>query len=291
MLTRIPIAQGFYPNVGGVCRVAAQRHLENGARICKQADVSKDKIVAGIVPHAGWLYSGDTAGAVFSCVSQLSKPDTFILLGSAHVAGVHKPALMKEGIWKMPLGDVEIDSDLAADILESMPDIVVENSQWHLSEHSMEVEVPFIIYLYPEARIVPVIVPPTDHAVALGQGLADLLKDCSDRIVVLGSSDLTHYGQRYAFKEHGTGQQALRWVKEENDKRVIDLCLRMAAEEIVPETLRNKNACGGGALAATVSYARALGVTEGTLLQYITSYDVEPEGEPSDFVGYAAMVF
>ncbi|OHB90445.1 MAG: AmmeMemoRadiSam system protein B, partial [Planctomycetes bacterium RIFCSPHIGHO2_02_FULL_50_42] len=157
MLTRSPIAHGFYPNVAGVCKVAIERHLGAGAKALPS--IRKKKVVAGIVPHAGWIYSGNTAAAVFSSISSLSKPEVFILFGSVHVFGVFKPALMKEGVWETPLGDLEIDSELADDILKSMGDIVVENEEGHITEHSLEVQVPFIKHLFPEARIVPIMVP------------------------------------------------------------------------------------------------------------------------------------
>lgn len=289
MLTRSPIALGFYPNVAGVCRVALERHLENGARI--QAHLQKKEIVAGIVPHAGWMYSGDTAAAVFSSISRLSSPEVFVLFGSVHVMGVEKPSIMAKGIWETPIGELEIDAELAAELLKSVGDLLVENAEGHLVEHSLEVQAPFIKHLFPEAKIVPIMVPPTDEAVRLGKLVAALVKGKNRKVMLIGTSDLTHYGQRYAMRSHGTGMEALEWVKNENDRRIIDLCLKMAAEEIVPEATRHMNACGGGALAATISYARALGVKEGELLHYTTSYDVEPTGQPTDFVGYAGIVF
>ncbi|MFQ5957119.1 MAG: AmmeMemoRadiSam system protein B [Candidatus Brocadiales bacterium] len=289
MLTRRPIAQGFYPDVGGVCKLAVERHLENGDKI--QANIQKENVVAGIVPHAGWIYSGDTASTVFSSISRLSRPDVFFLFGSVHVMGVEKPSIMREGIWETPIGELEIDADLASDILKSSGDLLVENVEGHLMEHSLEVQAPFIKYLFPEASIVPIMVPPVDEATILGERVAALARNLGKAVMAIGTSDLTHYGQRYALRSHGTGKEALDWVKNENDKRIIDLCLKMSAEEIVPDATKHMNACGGGALAATVAYARALGIKEGELLQYTTSYDVEPTGQPTDFVGYAGIVF
>ncbi len=152
-------------------------------------------------------------------------------------------------------------------------------------------QTPFIKHLFPEARIVPIMVPPVEEAVVLGEKIAALAKERDGQIITVGTSDLTHYGQRYSFMEHGTGKKALEWMKDENDRRIIDLCLSMAAEKIVPEATTHLNACGSGAVAATVAYARALGVNEGELVHYTTSYDVAPDGEPSDFVGYAGIVF
>ncbi|MEE9584932.1 MAG: AmmeMemoRadiSam system protein B, partial [Candidatus Brocadiales bacterium] len=167
MLTRSPIALDFYPELGGVCKVAVERHLENGLAL--SANLRKKNVVAGIVPHAGWMFSADTAAAVFSTISRLSGPKVFVLFGSVHVMGIDRAALVKEGIWETPLGEIEVDADLAGDILKSSGDLVADNAQGHLMEHSIEVQTPFIKYLFPEARIVPIMVPPTDKAAVLGE--------------------------------------------------------------------------------------------------------------------------
>jgi AmmeMemoRadiSam system protein B len=282
---RSPIAIGFYPASAGVCRSALERYLHKASTTLAK----REKIVAGIVPHAGWIYSGHTAATVYYNINRLSRPGTFILLGSVHVTGVNKPAIMPEGSWETPLGEIEIDSVLARHLLKECPDLLTENVEGHLMEHSIEVQVPFIQHLFPEADIVPIMVPPTGDAPLLGDKLAGLLR--GKEVMVVGTSDLTHYGWNYGLQSAGTGRNALAWVREVNDRRIIDLCLSMKAGEIVPEAAENMNACGPGALAVTVAYARALGVTSGELLHYTTSYDVEPEGEPSNFVGYAGIVF
>ncbi|HHT9117721.1 MAG TPA: AmmeMemoRadiSam system protein B [Candidatus Hypogeohydataceae bacterium YC38] len=285
MVVRSPVATGFYPEVAGVCKAAVERHLKKAS----QYQAQRKAIVAGIVPHAGWMYSGDTAAAVFASIK--SRPDVFLLFGSVHISGISSPAIMTEGSWETPLGEVEVDSDLARGFLKVAGGLVVENTEGHLMEHSIEVQVPFIQHLFPEAKIVPIMVPPIREACSLGKRAAEFIKGQGREVMTLGTSDLTHYGYRYGLHTMGSGKKALEWVKNINDKRIIDLCLSMAQEEIVPEATINYNACGPGALAATVSYARTLGVERGELLHYTTSYDVEPVGEPSDFVGYAAMIF
>lgn len=285
MTVRSPIAIGFYPGTAGVCRSALERYLHKASTILAQ----RGKIVAGIVPHAGWIYSGFTAATVYHNISRLSQPKTFLLLGSVHVAGVNQPTIMSEGLWETPLGEIDINCGLAQHLLKECPDLLVEKLEGHLMEHSIEVQVPFIQHLFPEADIVPIMVPPTKDSIPLGNKLAELLK--GEGVMVIGTSDLTHYGRNYGIQSAGTGHKALAWVKEVNDKRLIELCLTMNAEGIVPEATKSFNACGPGALAATVAYAKALGITSGELLHYTTSYDVEPTGEPTNFVGYAGIVF
>ena len=285
MTIRSPIAIGFYPATAGVCGSALERYLRKASAI----PARREKIVAGIVPHAGWVYSGHTAATVYYNINRLSQPETFILIGSVHVSGVDKPAIMPEGSWETPLGEIDINSTLASRLLKECPDLLTEKLECHLMEHSIEVQVPFIQHLFPEADIIPIMVPPTKEAPLLGSKLAELLKN--EEVMVVGTSDLTHYGLNYGTQDMGTGKKALTWVKEVNDKRIIDLCLTMNAEGIVPEAAKNLNSCGPGALSATVAYARALGISSGELLHYTTSYDAEPMGEPSNFVGYAGIVF
>ncbi|MFN3466437.1 MAG: AmmeMemoRadiSam system protein B [Candidatus Brocadiales bacterium] len=285
MTVRSPIAIGFYPATAGVCRSALERYLRKASTTLAK----RQKIVAGIVPHAGWIYSGHTAATVYHNVNRLSQPVTFVLLGSVHVSGVSIPAIMPEGSWETPLGEIEVNSALAGELLKECPDLLIEKQECHLMEHSLEVQVPFIQHLFPEADIIPIMVPPTKEALPLGSRLAELLK--GKKVMVIGTSDLTHYGLNYGIQAMGTGKKALTWVKEVNDKRIIDLCIAVNAEGIIPEATKNLNACGPGALTATVAYARALGITDGELLHYTTSYDVEPTGEPINFVGYAGIVF
>jgi hypothetical protein len=107
---------------------------------------------------------------------------------------------------------------------------------------------------------------------------------------VIGSSDLTHYGEPYGFTPAGSGPIAHRWMQE-NDARILRLIERMNAAEVTDEALRHHNACGAGAIAATVAAAEAMGARHGHLLRYTTSYEVVPEGRFRFAVGYAGVLF
>jgi len=116
------------------------------------------------------------------------------------------------------------------------------------------------------------------------------MKERRPSAVVVASSDLTHYGERYGMAPAGTGPAAETWMKA-NDRRIIDLATAMKAEAIVPEAESHHNACGSGAMAAAVACAKALGRKNGVLVEYTTSHDVMPEGEFDMAVGYAGIVF
>lgn len=249
-----------------------------------------ERIVGGVVPHAGWAFSGPTAAKVFSSIASQFTPDTIVLLSAMHARGASQPALYGSGAWRTPLGEVPVDEALARALLTN-DETFIDRPAAHAGEHSAEVQVPFIQYLFPKARILPIMMSPDQEAVSAGKALGQTIASAEQHVVVVGTSDLTHYGPSfYGFAPAGTGQDALDWVRD-NDRRVIDLMLELKARKIVPEATAHHNACGGGAIAATVAAARKLGAEQGVLLEYTTSYDVRPQGIPSDFVGYAAVVF
>jgi AmmeMemoRadiSam system protein B len=284
---RRPVVAGqFYPGN----RTSCVRQIEQ----CLPAEPSPDvpaKIVAGLVPHAGWAYSGAVAAKVFAAIDAQGLPETFVLLSAAHRWGAPHLAVYASGSWSTPLGEVEVDEELATAILEAGAGLLTDSPEAHSGEHSAEVQVPFIQHLFPEAKILPILLPPSADAARAGKVIGQAVSAAQKCVAVVGTTDLTHYGRAYyGFAPAGTGEQALEWVRT-NDERVINLILDMQAEEIVTETEANHNACGGGAIAGTVAAARTMGAEKGHLLEYTTSHHVMPRGPATDFVGYAAIVF
>ncbi len=246
-------------------------------------------ILAGVVPHAGWQYSGAVAAKVYESIRRKHIPSTFVIFGAVHRRMDPRHAVYAAGAWATPLGDVAIDQELAAAILEQTAEWAVENPQAHEEEHAIEVQLPFIRYLFPDAKIVPISVNPTEQAVPFGHRVGELLRE-QRHAVVIGSTDLTHYGEPYHFTPAGVGVRAHQWLRA-NDARILRLAEQMQAEELVPEVARHQNACGPGALAATVAAARTLGAERGYLLDYTTSYEVAPEPVFRMAVGYAGLLF
>ena len=274
----------FYPGGETACREGLQECLASQ----RQFDFAQP-IVAAVVPHAGWAFSGPTAGKVYQAIDRQGAPETFVIFGAVHVSGVNKAALWKEGQWQTPLGDVTVDAESAKLLLQASHGLVDENPHAHLREHSIEVQIPFIKYLFPNAKIVPVMVPTLDDAVALGEHAARIFAE--KNVIALGSTDMTHYGSRFGFQPVGSGTKALEWVKNNNDQRMLDKMINLAVEEIIAEAMAHHNACGAGAIAATLSFARARQRSSGKLLEYTTSWDVYPERDIDSFVGYAGLVF
>lgn len=250
-------------------------------------------IVAAVVPHAGWVFSGELAATAFKAIKQVNNEvDTFVIFGAAHGYFGGGAVVDDTGAWQTPLGQIEIDRELAGEIVSKG---AAADCQAHQGEHSIEVQVPFIQYLFPKAKIVPIIVPVADFDPAFGAAVAQLILQHKDKkIVCIASTDLTHYGPRYGFCPEGTGPEALKWSRETNDMEFINLALKMEADKLLQTALDKGNACGPAAVATVVTAAKTLGRICGVLLGHTTSHDImlEKFNQPSEeSVGYAAIVY
>ncbi len=292
MATRSPAVAGrFYEGTEKGCVEQLEQLIP---KMLPASVENNSHIIAGVVPHAGWAFSGDVAGKVFRTIKDIQPVDTFIILGAIHVMHTQMGHLYDQGQWETPLGSIEIDSELSAEILAKTSQWVKADCGVHDREHSIEVEVPFIQHLFEEVKIVPLMLPAIPAAVSVGEVIADIIHTSDKKIVLLASTDLTHYGPSYGFTHMGTGGEALRWAKETNDQYFIDLTISMQADQIVETAQMYNNACGAGAVAATVAAAKKLGAQQGTLLAHTTSAEVLAEKyhqATHDSVGYAGIVF
>jgi hypothetical protein len=290
MQIRKPVVAGqFYPADREPCLAEIRACLASHTL----SEPLPDPIVAGIVPHAGWTFSGPLAAMVFAAVNrQRGTARTFIIFGTAHGYFGAKPAIDAADAWETPLGTVPIDDALRQLLLDG--GIAVAASSAHRHEHSIEVQVPFIQHLFPEAGILPIIVPANESALVLGNALADLPAETVAGTVCIGSTDLTHYGPRYSFTPMGIGSEALGWASSVNDRQFIDLALALEPQRLLANAIENGNACGPGAAAAAIMVAKRLGVAKGTLLAHTTSNEImlrQTGSANRDSVGYAAIVF
>ncbi len=290
MGTRKPAVAGqFYGGTYEQCLGEVEDCLSSGPVTAALPET----IVAGIVPHAGWVFSGDLAGMVFSAIKQANgQVDTFVIFGAVHRYCGNEPAVYESGSWQSPLGQVKIDEELAAQILEGQ--YARAGAQYHTGEHSIEVQVPFVQHLFGESKIVQIMVPPGNGAIGLGGEVADIIKKNDKKIVCIASTDLTHYGPRYGFCPAGSGPEGLKWAKETNDAEFIDLAVKMEPNKLLDKAMENSSACGPGAAAAAISAAKKLGRTKGVLLGHTDSNEVmikKYHQSSAESVGYAAIVF
>jgi hypothetical protein len=274
-----------------------QECLSEIAECLPQGDIKAglpDRIFGGIVPHAGWMFSGDLAALVFTAFRQVNKTvDTFILFGASHRSHDNCPLIYPDGAWETPLGKIEIDEALTKELIQLG---AKSNAEAHRHEHSIEVQVPFIQYLFPDAKIVAVIMPPATggYECTFGQHVGALLKDSGAGVVCIASTDLTHYGPRYGFCPQGTNSTALTWAHQVNDMNFINKALEMDAEHLVESAMQHENACGPAAAAAVVAAAETAGCKKGYLLGHTNSAEVMKERfaqSSSESVGYAAIIF
>ncbi|MFH1420286.1 MAG: AmmeMemoRadiSam system protein B [Planctomycetota bacterium] len=294
MMIREPAVAGmFYPRDPTECRSEVQACLKLAADRRAAAPADCRRIVGGIVPHAGWMCSGAVAAGVFDQIAKGPHPTTVVLFGAVHAMHGPKAPLFPSGAWETPLGLARVD-DRLAERLQGQTGLLEAAPHAHDREHSIEVQVPFIRHLLPDARIVPIMAPPTDKAALLGRAIGRACKSYGVAAVFIGSTDLTHYGPSYDFTPQGIGPAGLAWAKDVNDRRIIDLILAMRENEVVDEAAANSNACGAGAIAATLGACGAYGATRATLLEHTTSYEVlsRLHDEPArDAVGYASVLF
>lgn len=290
MPTRKPVVAGtFYPGGREECLAEVRACLE-----AEPLPVSvPESIVAAIVPHAGWTFSGSVAALAFRAIQQCGRAvETFVICGTAHSYFGSEPADDDSEEWESPLGNVAVDRALRETLVRR--GVVAVSPAAHRGEHSIEVQIPFIVHLFPEAKILPLTVPPTHAALVLGEALADVAAEADKPIVCIGSTDLTHYGPRYGFTPMGAGSAGLHWASEVNDQAFIDLALELDSERLLAGAIENGNACGPGAAAAVIEAARRLGVERGSLLAHTHSNEVmlRKMGSASrDSVGYAALAF
>jgi AmmeMemoRadiSam system protein B len=215
-----------------------------------------------------------------------------VILGADHTGSARCGEVYASGACGTPLGNVSIDEDLA-DALCQGGSVLRANPHAHTYEHSIEVQVPLLQTLAPQARIVPVMVPPEGVALEVGEVIANVLSGWGRPVAIVASSDLTHHGGHFP-APGGRGQTGALWTVG-NDERLLDLLKEMAAEKILAEVGARGNACGGGAIAAAVAACRKLGATQGLCLGYTNSYyivhAVAPDDPDDTTVGYASVVF
>jgi len=233
---------------------------------------AKIRALGCVVPHAGYMYSGHVAGAVFR---RLELPQSMVILCPNHTGMGEPLAIMSEGGWHTPLGDVAIDEELAAEFKQHMP-LLSEDEEAHRTEHALEVQLPFLQVLAPGFRFVPITVGTSNFEVlsSLGVAMGNVLAKRDGRCLVIASSDMNHYES-----------DSVTRIK---DRRAIDRLLALDARglyDVVREG--NISMCGYGPAVVMLTTARKLGASKAELVRYATSGDVSDDR--SMVVGYAGI--
>jgi len=265
-MARPPAVAGrFYPDDPVALLEEVERHLEP-----RTPKVSAKGVIA---PHAGFMYSGDVAGSVYS---RIEIPDTVILLGPNHTGMGERIALYSQGTWIMPFGDLEIDAHLAKAILKNAP-IAHESEDAHRLEHSLETQLPFLQYFRKQFKLVPLCLMrlSLDECQILAKAIVRAVQSCERTVLIVASSDMTHY------ESHNCAS--------EKDHRAIDQILKMDPEGLF-RTVEQEGITMCGVNPATVMLAacKELGATQAELAKYMTSGEIS--GDMEQVVGYAGVI-
>ncbi len=283
MSTRAAMFAGsWYPDDAGTCQIQIQRFLDEGRHWRPTDDV---EWVGGIVPHAGWYFSGSIACNVIHCLSQGSPPDVIAVFGR-HLHPDSSCYLTKKGSFETPFGELPVAEKMARELNDRF-NFSIETSERFTPDNTIELQLPFIKYFFPRIHIVPIGVPPSLDSLTIGSEIAAIARRLGLNLKVIGSTDLTHYGDNYGFTSQGRGASALKWVTEENDRRIIELMLNLDDRGVIKEGLTHHNACCAGAAATAIAASKNLGADAVRPLTYATSYEKSPG---DSFVGYVGIV-
>lgn len=268
-MLRLPAVAGqFYPGNPTELAAVVQKYTST------DAPQTKVKVRACLVPHAGYMYSGAVTGAVFA---RIALPRKILVIGVRHYPQGRPLAILSEGAWRTPLGDVPIESSLAVQLRKECA-ALREDSLAHSREHSLEVELPFLQVLAPGFSFVPVAVGTVhfDELRETGEGIARALQNTPEEVLIVTSSDMNHY--------EADG------ITREKDKKAIDCLLQLDPKGLY-DVCRDKHIsmCGLGPAVTMLTAIRRLGARTAELVRYATSGDIN--GNRDEVVGYAGLIF
>lgn len=264
MIREPAVAGQFYPRMPAELKKLVGELTDKDAR---------RRAALGVVsPHAGLIYSGSVAGAVFS---RIELTETFIIIGPNHTGHGRPFSVMKDGIWKTPLGEVKIDEQLTDDLLKHSR-FLQDDVMAHSFEHSVEVQLPFIQFFKNEFKFIPIILSRADLATyrEIGGNIAESIKRLKKDVLIVASSDMTHY------EPHNTAKA--------KDNEAIKAILELDEEKLLKKINElDISMCGYAPVVVMLAAAKLLGAKKAELIKYQTSGDAS--GDYSSVVGYAGI--
>ncbi|WKZ33786.1 MAG: AmmeMemoRadiSam system protein B [Thermodesulfobacteriota bacterium] len=258
------VAGRFYPGEKAALREAVEKLLTHS-----RAEDAR----AIIAPHAGYMYSGDVAGSVYA---RVRVPERVFLIGPNHTGLGKRVSVWPEGEWDTPLGSLKIDEE-AASMLRGGSKLFSADTEAHLFEHSLEVQLPFILARNPVALIVPVTILRADEkdCIEIGKSIARAISGLEGGSLIIASTDMSHY------EEDGIARQ--------KDRLAIDRILALDSAGLLQVTSEEDiSMCGAVPAAIAIVAARELGATKAALVKYATSGEVN--GDLGQVVGYAGII-
>ena len=232
------------------------------------------RAIALVSPHAGYMYSGPVAAKGYAYVADDGRPDIIVIVGPNHTGYGTGVSIMLGGVWRTPLGDVSINAELAKDV-QRFSEFIDVDAGAHLYEHSIEVQLPFLQYVYGSFQFVPICMRMQDLEVSQDVGAAIARASAGKNVLIIASTDLSHYESQS--------------IVEKKDSLALDAISRLDEEELqsVVEA-HGISMCGYGPVSAAIVASKTLGAEKTVLLQHKTSGDMT--GDKRQVVGYASTV-
>jgi len=269
------------PAVAGAFYAASPENLEKQIIECFKhplgpgrlpQGLKERKTLAVVCPHAGYMYSGPAAAHSYLVLGEQKPPETVVVIGPNHSGWGTPLSVMAEGSWRTPLGDVAIDSELAWKIIE-LSETAQSDETAFIREHSLEVQLPFLQYIYPEFKIVPICMGKQDLEVSRELGQAIYQASKNKEIIIVASSDLNH--------------QEPKTVSNIKDRYVLEAIRAMDEKKLQESVKRYRiTMCGYGPVSAAIVYSKQVGPAEAEILSYYTSGDILKDNRA--VVGYTA---
>jgi hypothetical protein len=264
-IRRPAVAGRFYPGDRDTLLAEVRTHLSPTGKTFSA--------IGCVVPHAGYIYSGHVAGALFA---RLNIPQRCIVLCPNHTGRGQPLAIMSGGVWETPLGKVAVDSSLA-DALKHRYSLLTEDADAHRAEHAVEVELPFLQAKSPNFTFVPIALGTAkfDALESLGLAIADVVKDEAEPVLIIASSDMNHY----------ENDKITRVKDHKAIEKILALDARGLFDVVMNEDI---SMCGFGPTVAMLTAAKRLGAAAAELIKYATSGDIS--GDREMVVGYAGIL-
>ena len=266
MIRKPVVAGAFYPGTAAALKADLAKYIDKNA--------PKEEAVGLLMPHAGYIYSGAVAGAA---ISRVIFKDTFVIIGPKHYAPGEPFSVWPDGAWQTPLGSVQVDAELASKIVSLSQYAKADYRGHEKDEHAIEVQLPFLQYIKPDVRIVPILMGGIELEVCreIGHAIAQAVKTLKREVVILASGDMTHYEspERAKVKDMSAIEAMLALDEAELERRYYDIHMTM---------------CALGPVCTLLAASKELGVTHAELVKYGNSGDATGDNR---VVAYAGVIF
>ncbi|MDR1836749.1 MAG: AmmeMemoRadiSam system protein B [Treponema sp.] len=269
------LPEGWYPRDPDKVTDAINRFLRESSRPSSPSR-------AAISPHAGWYYSGRIAAAAVCSLDPQAETVTVI---GGHLSSGDPALFAMEDAVRTPFGPMNIDRDLRSALMEELG-----GEEDRFRDNTVEILLPMVRFFFPRAMLLWLRLPAQETSFEAGRAISRAAVKLKRMVNVLASTDLTHYGRNYGFSPHGTGEDALRWMRQVNDASFIRAVEEGEKGLVLRRAECDRSACSAGAVLGAMGFAEAEKLGGARLLDYGTSADLQND-PPDSFVGYAAFTF